>query len=139
MAFPINLTKLKALLPVAVVSTSVVITIKLLSQSTPTTSQILKVNAEEDIAETNHEEEMVEPEPEAPPEPPPAEEPQEEDAVTGEEVAEAEEGEEAESQRSEDNQEESQEQKKEKDETEKPKLTLISGDIGDTLRKLLEE
>ncbi|OAL09805.1 hypothetical protein A6V39_05100 [Candidatus Mycoplasma haematobovis] len=65
-------SKLKLLFPVAVVASSIVITVKLLTSETPLTSEILKVEAKEDIHVTNFKDELVIPE-EPPEEAPPDE------------------------------------------------------------------
>lgn len=63
MAFPVILSKLKSLTPVGVVGLAVAVTIKLLTQATPTNFQLLQVKADEDIMQVEeHREDLVEPE-----------------------------------------------------------------------------
>ncbi|OAL10787.1 hypothetical protein A6V39_05795 [Candidatus Mycoplasma haematobovis] len=69
MKLPASLSKLKSLFPVVVVGSSVLITIKLLTESNPLSSEILKVDAVEDIQKTDYQDELKEPEPEKPPVP----------------------------------------------------------------------
>ncbi|OAL09816.1 hypothetical protein A6V39_05155 [Candidatus Mycoplasma haematobovis] len=61
MKLPVSLSKLKALFPVFVVGASVAITIKLLTESTPLTSDILSVPAVEDIQKTEYQDDLQEP------------------------------------------------------------------------------
>lgn len=69
MRLTLILTKFKSLLPVLVVGGAVAITIKLLTQQNTPNSQLLSVEAEEDIAKTEHKEELEEEqEEEVPPE-----------------------------------------------------------------------
>ncbi|OAL09912.1 hypothetical protein A6V39_03305 [Candidatus Mycoplasma haematobovis] len=75
MPIPASLSKLKSLFPVIVVGASVAITIKLLTESTPLTSNLLQVKAEEDIFSPEYQEILEDPKEPEPPTPEP--EPQE--------------------------------------------------------------
>lgn len=136
MSFSVILTKAKALLPIAVVGGAVAITIKLLTASTPLINNLLNVPAEEDIAETKHEEILEE-------EPKPEEEEKEEEKA--EETAEAatEEVEEPDSEDEEDgpvaggDEEEEQKQEKEESKTEKRAFKAGNDVTTNILKKLL--
>lgn len=138
MALPIGfLGKLKTLFPVLVVGGAVVITIKLLTQETPSNSQIIQVKAEEDIAETKHEE-ILEEEPEVPPEPeqePVAEVESQEDSSAKETE---EEGVAEDSSQSESDKEKAEEkQQSEQEKQESAPRKLIQNELGEILGKLI--
>lgn len=139
MPLPLILTKFKGLLPVAVVGGAVAITIKLLTQETPTSSKIMHVEAEEDIAKVDEHVEELEPEPQ--PEEEPAKEDKEEsdDEAAVEEEEDGEEGEDDDSS-DEDSEEQTQEKQPQSQEQEEPKSSgraFIKGPMGDLLKDIL--
>lgn len=136
MAFSISLNKLKAFFPVAVVGGAVAITIKLLTQENLLASNLLNVEAQEDIKLVdNYEEVLEEPEPE-PEEAPPAEEQPLEDS-SEEEEGEKEESSEGDS--NEENEEQKQEQAEQQEEQqEKPNLTFKEGPLGNIFKEIFE-
>ncbi|OAL09914.1 hypothetical protein A6V39_03315 [Candidatus Mycoplasma haematobovis] len=145
MPIPASLSKLKSLFPVFVVGASVAITIKLLTESTPLTSEILQVKAEEDIKSVDeYKDDLVpDPEPEPPQEetpPPPAEE--EKDPKTEEQTKSKEEEDSEEKIDSEDSSKEENQEDQKKDQSEqKPKSSgraFISGGIGDILKQIMK-
>lgn len=141
MALPILLSKLKTFFPVLVVGGAVAVTIKLLTASNTLSSKIIKVNAEEDIAETKHEEVLEE---EKTPELPEEELPQADESQEPREDEESEdEADDSNGEENSGNQEEQEpvEQKQEKEEdTPKAGRSLITDTlVGATLQEILKE
>lgn len=131
--FPLSLSKLKALIPVAVVGGAVAITIKLLTSETPQTTKLISAEATEDILETNYEEKLEDPVPEP-------------EAEAVEELPEEEEGEELEEaedevsdnsgQEDSEKEQEEEEQKQEQDSPAAPRK-LVDSPLGKLIGELI--